>query len=530
MAGVVECVLAVGCLRWAWKRCTYVGSDDSASWPLATPEEFEPVPRICNVILSVYETDTQKPQFSSPLDPKGIIKRVTYEQTDGRAPPYLIYVDHEHKEIILAIRGLNLIKESDYKVLLDNRLGMQMFDGGYVHHGLLKSAIWILDQEEKTLKELWESNGREYTLVFAGHSLGSGVAALMTIIVVNHNKHFGGIPRKQIKCYAVAPARCMSLNLAVKYADVINSIILQDDFLPRTATPLEDIFGSIFCLPCLLFLICLRDTFIPEGRKLRDPRRLYAPGRMYHIVERKFCRCGRFPPEVRTAIPVDGRFEHIVLSSSATSDHAIVWIKKESEKALQILMEKDSETITTPPKVKKLERLQTLEKEHHDALERAVSLNIPHAVSTPEAKPQEDEEAGSSHCHSESGHDLKSKSESTRARTKWNELVNQLLNESKAITTPPEVQRLERLPSEEKNKVALEGAGGLHKSHVNTPQAESPESKEAVVSPESEGAGRHASGTKSQSSFATTNCEQVEVINKNESGEQAAIKDANVPK
>ena len=43
-------------------------------------------------------------------------------------------------------------------------------------------------------------------------------------------------------------------------------------------------------LPCLLFLVCLRDTFIPEGRKLRDPRRLYAPGRMYHIVERKFCR------------------------------------------------------------------------------------------------------------------------------------------------------------------------------------------------------------------------------------------------
>ncbi|XP_061370300.1 uncharacterized protein LOC133313019 isoform X2 [Gastrolobium bilobum] len=43
-------------------------------------------------------------------------------------------------------------------------------------------------------------------------------------------------------------------------------------------------------LPCLIFLVCLRDTFIPEGRKLRDPRRLYAAGRMYHIMERKFCR------------------------------------------------------------------------------------------------------------------------------------------------------------------------------------------------------------------------------------------------
>ena len=39
---------------------------------------------------------------------------------------------------------------------------------------------------------------------------------------------------------------------------------------------------------------------------------------------------------MRTAIPVDGRFEHIVLSSNATSDHAILWIERESEKALQV--------------------------------------------------------------------------------------------------------------------------------------------------------------------------------------------------
>lgn len=55
-------------------------------------------------------------------------------------------------------------------------------------------------------------------------------------------------------------------------------------------SPLKPGLDALDSLPCLLFLVCLRDTFIPEGRKLRDPRRLYAPGRMYHIVERKFCR------------------------------------------------------------------------------------------------------------------------------------------------------------------------------------------------------------------------------------------------
>ncbi|KAK4366918.1 hypothetical protein RND71_014798 [Anisodus tanguticus] len=316
-----------------------------------------------------------------------------------------------------------------------NKLGKQMFDGGYVHHGLLKAVIWMLNKESETLKRLWFENGKSYKTIFVGHSLGSGVASLLTIIVANHGDRLGGIPRSLISCYAVAPARCMSLNLAVKYADVIHSVILQDDFLPRTPTPLEDIFTTVFCLPCLLFLVCLRETFIPEGRKLRDPRRLYAPGRMYHVVERKFCRCGRFPPDVRTAIPVDGRFEHIVLSCNATTDHGIIWIQRESEKALARLKEVTAETVSTPPPAQKIERQHTLEKEHKKALERAVTLNVPHAV------PRDAEEEPSVHKEEKSvrggvaeaaslikGEEDASTSagHSTDARTNWNEVVEKL--------------------------------------------------------------------------------------------------------
>ncbi|GJT96091.1 valine--tRNA ligase, chloroplastic/mitochondrial 2 isoform X1 [Tanacetum coccineum] len=464
-----ECFVAIGCLRWLYKRCTYVGSDDSATWPPATSHEVEPIPHLCRIILAVYETDLKNPK-NPPLggyrlNPDYVIKRVTYQQTQGHAPPYLIYLDHSRQEIVLAVRGLNLRKESDYKLLLNNRLGMQMFDGGYVHHGLLKSAVWLLEQESEELKRLWLNNGSCYKIVFVGHSLGSGVAALMTVIVVNHRDMIGGISRDLVRCYALAPARCMSLNLAVKYADVIHSVVLQDDFLPRTATPLEDIFKSIFCLPCLIFLVCLRDTFVPEGRKLRDPRRLYAPGRIYHIVERKFCRCGRYPPEVRTAIPVDGRFEHIVLSSHATADHAIMWIHAEAEKALNVsdiatylfwfvkvtkfgksvdsraehmdrsterislLKEKESETVTTAPKVQKFSRLKSIEDEHKDALERAVSLNIPHAVSTTEDDDYEPQESTSDNEDETFAHKLALEHKNTGlkpGRTKWNDLVEKL--------------------------------------------------------------------------------------------------------
>ncbi|KAB2054647.1 hypothetical protein ES319_A12G268700v1 [Gossypium barbadense] len=323
---LLECIYCLACARWAWNRCLHTAGHDSVTWGLATAEEFEPVPRLCRYILAVYEDNIRHPLWEPPggygINPDWLILRKTYEDTRGQAPSYILYLDHEHADIVLAIR--------------DNQLGKRKFDGGYVHNGLLKAAGWVLDAECEVLKELVEEHPN-YTLTFAGHSLGSGVAAMLALVVVQHQDKLGNIDRSRIRCYAIAPARCMSLNLAVRYADVINSVVLQDDFLPRTATPLEDIFKSLFCLPCLLCLRCMKDTCIPEEKMFKDPRRLYAPGRLYHIVERKPFRCGRFPPVVKTAVPVDGRFEHIVLSCNATSDHAIIWIERESQKAMDFL-------------------------------------------------------------------------------------------------------------------------------------------------------------------------------------------------
>ncbi|KAF7107909.1 hypothetical protein CFC21_108485 [Triticum aestivum] len=422
----LECVLCVGCVRWMWKRLTYIGAYDSETWPPASPDDFEPVPRICQIIMAVSD-DLDNPKLMpatrgyTQIDGAGVHKRTTYDEVGTACPPYIVYVDRRRNEVVLAVRGLNLVRNADYKVLMDNKLGMQMFDGGYVHHGLLKAAQFILERETETLRELLRQQGPDCKLIFAGHSLGSGIAALMTVLVVNNRKAFGNIPRSHIRCYALAPARCMSLNLAVKYADVIYSIVLQDDFLPRTPTPLEYIFGSIFCLPCLLFLFCLRDTFKQDKKKFKDPRRLYAPGRMYHIVERKFCSCARYPPEVRTAIPVEGRFEHIVLSCSTTADHGIIWIERESALALELMKEK--EKATTPPAEQKMERLQSFKEEHKNALHRAKTLDVPHAIDISKEETHEGAcPASSSDTHSETT----SSEPKSAGRTSWDELVDKL--------------------------------------------------------------------------------------------------------
>ncbi|KAH9325131.1 hypothetical protein KI387_005309 [Taxus chinensis] len=379
---LLECVYCIACARWAWKRCLHGGARDSERWSVATAEEFEPVPRLSRLIMAVYEEDLSNPKWAPPggyrMNPDCLLRRATYSHTGGRAPPYIIYLDHEHRDIVLAIRGLNMAMESDYALLWDNKLGQQVFDGGFVHNGLLKSAAWLLIAEGDTLSGLVEVYP-DYTLTFTGHSLGSGIAAMLALIVAKNPEQLGDIPRNKIRCYAIAPARCMSLNLAVRYADIVYSVVLQDDFLPRTATPLEDIFKSLFCLPCLLCVRCMKDTCIPEERMLADPRRLYAPGRLYHIVEREICRCGTFPPIVKTAVPVEGRFEHIILSCNATRDHGIIWIERESQKALDLMIERDK--AMEIPSEQRMQRQQTLAKEHAQeykaALQRAVTLRVP---------------------------------------------------------------------------------------------------------------------------------------------------------
>ncbi|XVF53589.1 hypothetical protein PTKIN_Ptkin05aG0110400 [Pterospermum kingtungense] len=60
-----------------------------------------------------------------------------------------------------------------------------------------------------------------------GHSLGLGIAAMLALVVVQHQDELDNIDRRSIRFYAIAPARCMSLNLAVRYTDVISSVVLQ---------------------------------------------------------------------------------------------------------------------------------------------------------------------------------------------------------------------------------------------------------------------------------------------------------------
>ncbi|KAJ8437217.1 LOW QUALITY PROTEIN: hypothetical protein Cgig2_012486 [Carnegiea gigantea] len=463
----LECVYCLACARWAWKRCLHSAGHDSEDWGLATAEEFEPVPRLCRYILAVYEDDLRNPLWAPPggygIDPDWLVTKRSYKDTGGHAPPYIVYVDHDHSDIVLALRGLNMAKESDYAVLLDNKLGKRKFDGGYVHNGLFRAAVWVLENEGDLLRELRERYP-DYTVTFAGHSLGSGVAALLTMVAVQNRDKLGNIERNRIRGYAIAPARSVSLNLAVRYADVINSVVtlfisvflslvafedlfpIETTSCPEQRRPWKTSLNLSFAdsvslhsvlllqsLPCLICLRCMRDTCMSEEKMLKDPRRLYAPGRLYHIVERKPCRCGRFPPVVRTAVPVDGRFEHIVLSCNATSDHAIIWIEREAKRALE-LMREEFDVMEIPPK-QKMERQLTITREHNQeykaALYRAASLSVPDSYSS-EYGTFDDHEDETEHSDGSFQERSAGGSSTRNKKETWDELVARLFDKDES--------------------------------------------------------------------------------------------------
>ncbi|GJP53044.1 hypothetical protein CLOM_g12186 [Closterium sp. NIES-68] len=217
---------AAVCAQYAFIRCGLHGSFTSASWPEATLPDVQELTRVSNLVLSVYERDVTEPRFSDPVPPACVVKSVSYDDTRGQCPPYTIFLDLDARDICVAIRGLHLTHEADYAVLLNNRTGQQRLEDGFAHKGLLQAAWWLLEREADTLKELLQSNPG-FSLTTSGHSLGSGIAALLTLLLASSLDRVGDLPPGKLHCLAFAPPRVVSLNLAVKYSDFITSVVLQ---------------------------------------------------------------------------------------------------------------------------------------------------------------------------------------------------------------------------------------------------------------------------------------------------------------
>ncbi|XP_062085725.1 uncharacterized protein LOC133791830 [Humulus lupulus] len=85
---------------------------------------------------------------------------------------------------------------------------------------ILKNRLYMRELQvvvEKFSGDMREWNGEKWNY---RSNLGG---RLLTMVALQNRENLGTIVRKRIRCYAIAPSHCMSLNLAVRYADVINA-------------------------------------------------------------------------------------------------------------------------------------------------------------------------------------------------------------------------------------------------------------------------------------------------------------------
>ncbi|EKE41298.1 hypothetical protein ENUP19_0002G0056 [Entamoeba nuttalli] len=212
-------------------------------------------------------------------------------------PAYFIVVIDSLKTISVVIRGTFSL--NDAKVDLCAKPVPYTFAGinGFTHAGIYKAALNKYQQIIPTLKML-RLKYPSFQITIAGHSLGGGVAQLLTLEI---NKNH---PDWLVHGYCLAPALVLSLNIASSplVRSLIDSVVSKNDIVPRLSfdsikniQPLINEFRSIYNNTSLISLNSKETTEqyqqafnrFYESTNTIDPSVLVPPGRVFHIQKRK---------------------------------------------------------------------------------------------------------------------------------------------------------------------------------------------------------------------------------------------------
>jgi hypothetical protein len=122
----------------------------------------------------------------------------------NHAQQSLIVCDHHAKQVIWSIRGTFSLSG----IITDLAGYATDFCEGLAHNGMAQAAyetwhsIW-----DEFLQAKLQQLPVEYDLVWTGHSLGAGVACLMTIqaYYLRHHGHVPELQGRNLRCFAMAP-------------------------------------------------------------------------------------------------------------------------------------------------------------------------------------------------------------------------------------------------------------------------------------------------------------------------------------
>lgn len=166
--------------------------------------------------------------------------------------PFYIALDHKEKVIVVAIRGTLSLEDvfTDLMAFASDGVPLDDLEDANAHEGMLLSARYIHrrlmgfagQQQDGSLERtplmsvahtqlkalVGQETAKEYGLVILGHSLGGGVASILSLLMRQHPDY------RDLQCYAFSPpGGLMSLNAAQYCEDFVCSVVLNDDIVPR---------------------------------------------------------------------------------------------------------------------------------------------------------------------------------------------------------------------------------------------------------------------------------------------------------
>eukprot|EP00917_Polyrhabdina_sp_WS-2016_P032141 GHVP01068555.1.p1 GENE.GHVP01068555.1~~GHVP01068555.1.p1 ORF type:complete len:533 (-),score=112.09 GHVP01068555.1:755-2353(-) len=189
---------------------------------------------------------TEEDIFILNLEERGIYK-----------PKYIVYRDKKLNGIVISIRGTLDGKD----MLTDLSYEYEDFKDGYAHKGILKSAKWVYNDISTVIPILCKQEEIK-KLYIVGHSLGGGVASLLTVMMAEDITE--ELEDVSINCFTFGSAPSMSKNISDRHLHRIESFIFRSDIVPCLS------YGSILELWEILIIIGESISFLSIFKKIGE--------------------------------------------------------------------------------------------------------------------------------------------------------------------------------------------------------------------------------------------------------------------
>lgn len=237
---------------------------------------------------------------------------------------HYVAVDHSKESVILALMGTLTLAGAMKDIRSDYMKG-KVWDEQYdVHSGIWKSAKALVEFPSliAQIKEGLEANPT-YRLVITGHSLGGGVASLVTCLLAEAPTSSTGafvtnsrtIPGRNLICYGFEPAPAFEESLGTRSRGLIFSVVNKNDIVPSLC------HGAILDFKAVAIMLrddkayhakivdqILTNTLDADGhlayfRTIANEKKLVPPGRLWSMAENSLGKM-----EVREVLDVNERF------------------------------------------------------------------------------------------------------------------------------------------------------------------------------------------------------------------------------